>query len=188
MSTEKKYNIQPLLSEYYKRLDAAGAKYNNRWQKSVIDRLKRYADTINPFAPGARRLFGVRADARLHGAVFMYGINPNTAFDPMYRRPSTAVVDGRYYHVYMTYPCRRWVTMHRRTQHLQSLGRPVLEFGVSEFFTHRRYTFGITQDGKRDVEAVHSTRNLAEIVQDTVDMDAILLESAQSLFGKGFEL
>lgn len=188
MLKEQKYNIQSLLADYYRRLDAAGAKYSNRWKKSVIERLKRYAEVINPFAPGARRLFGVRADARLPNAVFMYGINPNAALDPMYQRPSTAVVYGKYYHVLMTYPRRRWVTLHNRTQHMQSLGRPVLEFGVSEFFTHRKYTFGITQDTKRDVQAVHSMRNLAEMVQETVDVDEMLLESAQTLFGKGFEL
>lgn len=188
MKKEKKYNIQSLLSDYYRRLDAAGAKYNNRWQKSIIDRLKRYAETINPFAPRARRLFGVRPDARLNNAVFMFGVNPNAALDPMYQRPSTAVVDGEYYHVFMTYPRRRWVTLHKRTQHMQTLGRPVLEFGVSEFFTHAKYTYGITQDGKRDVEAVHSTRNLAGMVQETANVDDMLLDAARSLFGKGFDL
>ena len=177
-----KFDIENILNEYYKRAEIEGVKLTSQWRKRAIKRLQQYAKNINPFLPKARKLFGVRTDKVYKDRIFMYGINPNTALDPEYQNPGTGLHDGRPYHVYIESPRARWITITKRKEHLETLGSPVAEFGVSNFFTHKSYTFGIRDDIKTPV-AVHSVRNLAELVTDTADIEQILLDAAREYGG-----
>ena len=178
----KQYDLTDALDRFAAKARESGFHASQQWRDLVVEKLKSYAKTINPFNRMIKPMFGVRAGRRRGSNIFVYGINPNVKFDDSYSKPSDRRYPTEPYNVDVT-PGKKirkpgWKTLTTAQVHEKDVGA-IQEYGLSNFFTYRDYIYGITS--ARNVEAAHSTKNIAEMIFETEAIDRILRDAADEV-------
>lgn len=178
----KQFDLTDALDRFAAKAKESGFHASQQWRDLVVEKLKSYAKTINPFNRMIKPMFGVRAGKRRGSNIFVYGINPNIKFDDSYPKPSDRRYPTEPYNVDVT-PGRKirkpgWKTLSTAQVHEKDVGA-IQEFGLNNFFTFRDYIYGITS--ARNVESAHSTKNIAEMIFETDAIDRILQDAADEV-------
>lgn len=186
---EKIFDITDAFDRFATVAKERGFEITMEWKARVLERLRAYARTINPFNKFIPAMFGAMQDFREKGQIFIYGINPNIKFDDSYAKPRNGRMRSPAYHVKVEPQPKRngattairkpgWKTLKTAQVHAKDVGK-IVEYGLNNFFVYRDYIYGIT--AKRNVEAAHSTKNIAEMIFDSGAIDNILLECAEEV-------
>lgn len=177
----RQFDLTAAFDRFATEMREKGFRASSEWRDLVVEKLKSYAKTINPFNQMIKPMFGVRSGKRRGTNIFVYGINPNIKFDDSYSKPAERRYPTTPYHVEVTGKNIRkpgWKTLKSAQVHEKDIGN-IQEYGLNNFFTYRNYVYGIT--AARNAEAAHSTKNIASMIFDTDAIDRILADAADEV-------